>query len=469
MEFTESSSRKIIKEFEKALLTNTKQRAQFQDDALQFLESEINLNQILNTFLSISEFPSLFPFIVDSGVFSKLISLLSHENSDISVAAILVIEAWLDSDQEKCLVDPLMFPDHIQLLVQNMTRLSNQDEAADSGVFSSLSILESILSIDPSFATIISQTTDILNFIAKNISLKSFSSIRQYSIEILSILLLNSPESITLWNNLDGVDLLLRALSSFKKKDPIHSDEVSLMENLFDSICNSLSNIHSKEKFLTEEGLELMIIMLENRKMSRIHAVRVIDHAIENHAKLAQHFIDIGGLKKIFPIFMGLDRKIVKKYSEFNEDSDDEAVVSIIASLLKQSRRGSLFDRIILKFKESDCEKMERLLLLFQLYSLKSTRIQEDEDFLELNQDQQYLLRLENGLSTLQQISLIFGYLVLNETDDFLKSVIADGMIQLEDSIESISKILLEYSNSLDLEKKEERLEINDMIRSLKN
>lgn len=64
--------------------------------------------------------------------------------------------------------------------------------------------------------------------------------------------------------SIDFLDLLLRALASYKRHDPAGGDEYEHMENLFDALCASLMFAPNRQIFLDGEGLQLMILMLRS-------------------------------------------------------------------------------------------------------------------------------------------------------------------------------------------------------------
>lgn len=104
---------------------------------------------------------------------------------------------------------------------------------------------------------------------------------------------------------LGGIDDLLQLLAAFKRKDPKDDDEIELMENLFDGLCSALAEKENKRLFLEGEGIELMVIMIKDKKMARIRAVKVLNYAMSTKAGTANclRFVEIMGLKTLFSIF----------------------------------------------------------------------------------------------------------------------------------------------------------------------
>jgi beta-catenin-like protein 1 len=146
-----------------------------------------------------------------------------------------------------------------------MKRLDEETSGDDrQGVFNSLGLVESIVTVLPAMSDKVAP--QILPFLLGRIKIKSAESNlsnRVYASEILSILLGYSRDNRMLLEGCDGIDVLLRVVSGYKKKDPKEADEVEVLSNCFDSICSSLAEPEIKQKFVGGEGIELMLIMLK--------------------------------------------------------------------------------------------------------------------------------------------------------------------------------------------------------------
>ena len=87
------------------------------------------------------------------------------------------------------------------------------------------------------------------------------------------------------------------------------------MENLFDVLCSCLLFAGNRDLFLKGEGLQLMNLMLREKKLSRNGALRVLDHALTGPegSECCDKFVDILGLRTVFPLFMKTPSKHGKK------------------------------------------------------------------------------------------------------------------------------------------------------------
>jgi beta-catenin-like protein 1 len=88
----------MILKFEKAINKNQELRVRYADQPEKFMESEADLDEEIKNLLSLTEAPQMYPEIVKLGSVSSLMSLLSHENTDIAIDTIDLINELTDED-----------------------------------------------------------------------------------------------------------------------------------------------------------------------------------------------------------------------------------------------------------------------------------------------------------------------------------------------------------------------------------
>ena len=121
----------------------------------------------------------------------------------------------------------------------------------------------------------------LMQWLLKRLKAKMpFDVNKLYCSEILSILVQDSNENRLLLGNLDGIDVLLQQLAAYKRHDPNSTEEQEFMENLFNSLCSALMTKENRDKFLKGEGLQLMNLMLREKKLSRNGSLKVLDHGM---------------------------------------------------------------------------------------------------------------------------------------------------------------------------------------------
>ena len=91
---------------------------------------------------------------------------------------------------------------------------------------------------------------------------ENFKDTLNFKIHILKIILGGAMDSI------------LQQLAYYKRHDPASMEEQELMENLFDVLCALLLYTPNRDLFLRAEGLQLMNLMLREKKTSRYYRVR---------------------------------------------------------------------------------------------------------------------------------------------------------------------------------------------------
>lgn len=113
------------------------------------MESEVELHETLQELHVVATNPELYPLVVDLGAIPSLLELLSHENTDIAVGIVDLIQELTDVDilqetQEGAdtLIDALLEQQICALLVQNLDRLDESVKEESDGVFNTLGNLE---------------------------------------------------------------------------------------------------------------------------------------------------------------------------------------------------------------------------------------------------------------------------------------------------------------------------------------
>jgi beta-catenin-like protein 1 len=101
------------------------------------MESEIELNDAVQELHAVATQSDLYPVMVNMNGITLLVGLLNHENADISVAVISVLQELTDVDtlteseeQATFLIDALVRlldeSTHMHLMIEFVSRLSNR-------------------------------------------------------------------------------------------------------------------------------------------------------------------------------------------------------------------------------------------------------------------------------------------------------------------------------------------------------
>lgn len=231
-----------------------------------------------------------YPELVRSGSITLLIGLLSHENADIAIDVIDLLHELTDEDNEadedeneqqrssavKTLIEALVrctknrafcgFPhvyqlenSFLELLVENLSRLNEEEEADSLGVFHILGILENMLAFNPEISKTLIKKTKTLSWILNRIQNPIQDDNRGYAAELLSILLQNNRENRIAYGKDDGVEVSLKVLSV---THPMHFLVSGFSER---SPSNSGGRIPPREKNRNSWRMSLMLFVLHLR------------------------------------------------------------------------------------------------------------------------------------------------------------------------------------------------------------
>ncbi|KAI5300228.1 hypothetical protein KEM55_008692 [Ascosphaera atra] len=463
--------------FEKKISKNAELRAKFESEPQKFMASEADLDGDIKSLSMLSENTQLYPEFADLGCAGSLVSLLTHENTDIAIDAIEVIAELTDEDTE-CeqadwdkLVNAMLDTDLIDLLASNLQRLDESSEFDRAGVYHVLSVLENLSSQAP-MSERICKNTQILSWLLDRIQAKesTVSQNRQYSAEILSILVqLSRPNRLALINleKSDTIDILLQQLAMYRRRDPEkRSDEEEFVENMFDCLSCLVDEAEGKEKFVQAEGVELCQIMLEEGKLSKLRALKVLAHACSGKGAtvVCMKLVEVALLKTIFKLFM-------KK----QEQETIEHLLNIFSSLLIYLPGDSSHRiRALAKFMEKNYEKTEKLIKLRRDYSSRISIIDDgiakerkglSEEDQEIMEAEWLSRRLDNGLFSVQVIDVILAWLVAE--DEGAKKKIEEILADRDEDLRVIRATLQEQLNDLDETQIEEEINRREMLSTL--
>ncbi|KAL7623552.1 hypothetical protein AAE478_007235 [Parahypoxylon ruwenzoriense] len=419
--------RRTALNFEKRISKNAELRAKFESDPQKFIASEADLDTDIKALSILAEHPELYPEFARLGCVASLVGLLAHENTDIAIDAVEIINELTDEDvaaddgQWNALVDALMEADLLGLLVSNFERLDEEQEVDRSGVYYALSVVDNLCGWTATAEQVV-EREKLLKWLLRRIQTKeaSVSQNKQYAAELLAILVQTSSKNRRKMASLDAVDIMLQLVASYRKRDPEKGgEEEEYMENLFEALTCLVDEPEGKTKFVEAEGVELCLIMLKEGKLSKAAALRLLDHAVgglgQPSTEVCQRVVDAGGLKNIFTLFMKktLDGRAV------------EHLLGIFASLLRLLPADSPERiRTLAKFVERDYEKTAKLVRLRQEYATRVAAadavVREEQsgasaEEREERADDWFSRRLDAGLFCLQTLDVVLAWLVAED------------------------------------------------------
>jgi beta-catenin-like protein 1 len=452
--------KKMVLAFERRLRDNLEARMKYVDHPDKFADSELELHEELVRLKALAGAPELYPELVHLNTIPSIVGLLTHENTDIAVDVVGLVQDLTDEDVvedsdegAQVLVDALVENNALELLVQNLARLDEGDPDESAAVYSTLATIENMIEVRPAVSESVCEKTKFLRWLLTRIKPREFDSNKQYATEILVILLQSSAANQRRLGQMNGVDTVLQAVALYKSRDPKSGDEEEMVENLFDCLCSLVMPVENKERFVKAEGVELMIIIMKQKKSAYGSAMRALDFAMTKFPPACERFVDVLGLKTLFAAFMGKIPVNKKNQGERYKEDLEERIISLTASLFDGLSRGSRKERLLSKFVENEFEKVDRLMELYIRYAdrVKAEIERMDQlqlDDLELDDDERYNRKLESGLYTLQLIAVILGHLWYSEHQK-MRARIELLLRQQRLSKENVKAILQEYHENI--------------------
>eukprot|EP01134_Creolimax_fragrantissima_P000266 CFRG0266T1 len=466
-DFDAGAMKKLVLSFEKKLYKNQQMRVRYPDEPTKFLDSELDLSEEIQALHVIATAPDLFPLLVQLNTLPSILVLLSHDNTDIALSAVALLNEMLDADtlsespeDAEVLLNAMHNAQLLPLLFQNLERMNEELKDDADGVHNTLAIIENMCEIDSDTPSKIVKDTKLFTWIRERLLTKGLDANKLYCSEILSIMVQNSKDIRRKLANENGIDDLLRILAAYRNRDPKTPEEIEYMNNLFDCVTSTLLESEGKRRFLQGEGVELMIIMLREKKMSVFGAMKALTFAMGgDEVAMCKRFVEKRGLKSLFPRFM----KVPKGSKGVDEKADfEEHVCGVINSLLRNIHDSALRARLLNKFVEEDFAKVERLIELHEQYSEKVALVDRDNEhqsskyLAEMGGDNPelpsemkdvfYLNRLDNGLCCLQLVDSIIAEIMVAGVPQ-IRGKVKQLLAQRDRSLYGVIEVLDEFAS----------------------
>lgn len=466
--------RRTALSFEKRISKNAELRAKFEDNPQKFMASEADLDADIKALSILTDHPDLYAEFAKLGCVASLVSLLSHDNTDIAINAMEILSELTDEDvqadpsQWNALVSAMLHSDLPDLLTQNLSRLDESNDSDRSGVYHSLSLIENLASHSTTLDDLLEQS-QLLPWLLSRIQQKEkpTSQNKQYAAEVLAIIMQSSQSSRNHAIGQDAVDTLLQLLSLYRKRDPPkNSEEEEFAENVFDCLTCLVERPEGEKKFVDAEGIELCLIMMKEGKFSKPRALRVLDHAMggTGGGPVPERMVNAAGLKPLF-----------KAFTKSVDQPSLESTLGIFASLLRQlSGNSAPRIRTLAKFMENDYAAVQKLAKHRREYLIRMEKVdaqirqekeqRRDEDP-ELLSDEWLSRRLDAGLFCLQTVDVVLAWLIVEDAG--ARKKIQELLVERNDGIGSIQNTLKDQLSGLKHDTSEASMENVEMLKTL--
>ena len=182
------------------------------------MESEVDLDEEIKKLQALATRPDLFSEFISLNAVPSLLSLLTHENVDIVIDVVDLINELINSDDEAKLEDVTTLinamvkkenkPSHshnfckknlfslniqqlsndlLPLIYQTLTRLDETQAEEYKAIYDCLSIIENLIEVVPQVADKMPEQTEIVKFLLEKISKKNYPKTYLINFNINSI------------------------------------------------------------------------------------------------------------------------------------------------------------------------------------------------------------------------------------------------------------------------------------------
>lgn len=208
----ENLLKRLVLQLEKCILKNQEMRTKHADAPEGFLDSELALHEAIQALHAVATGPELFPRLVELGAVSSLLALLAHDNTDVTIAVIDLLQELTDVDTNsdeaergaERLVAELLEQQAVAVLVHTMERLDEAVAEESAGVHSARAIVENVTELRP-VACLPAAQQGLLQWLLTGLQRKApFDANKLYASEMLSVLVQSHEENRTMLGELRG-------------------------------------------------------------------------------------------------------------------------------------------------------------------------------------------------------------------------------------------------------------------------
>ena len=117
-----------------------------------------------------------------------------------------------------------------------------------------------------------------------------------------------TSEKANVGKNMDGMELLLQAIGRYRKTQPANDKQVEYLENACIVVSSCLTfSTRNVSAFLAGQGIELVLRCLKECVHAGGSTLKLLDYfgPDQIHKGACEHFVQAGGFKYLFPIFLG--------------------------------------------------------------------------------------------------------------------------------------------------------------------
>lgn len=164
--------KKLVLSFERRLKDNIAARLKHPNNPDRFADSELDLHDDLQKLRVLAGAPELYPDLVALNTVPSVLNLLAHDNSDIAADVVALLQDLTDEDAvedndapARVLVEALVENSALELLVQNLHRLSDSDPDDSTSAHATLATIENMVELKPEVAELVCERTKLMKWL----------------------------------------------------------------------------------------------------------------------------------------------------------------------------------------------------------------------------------------------------------------------------------------------------------------
>lgn len=358
---------------------NEQERIEFPENPEKWVMSEVDLDEVLNTIKNLTVCTNLYKSMIECDMFDDVINLLNHPNSDIIIESIEILKEItepsnvyeLNEEVYISLIEYLNNKKMCHFVINALEKIDEKEnEESYNAFYNILNIFENVFELENQLQNVLLTNSKLLFFLLNRLGqeVKSDDSNALYASEIVVLLILRINQFAKhiyddFYYTITIFDYLLKYISRYRKQDPENLNKEEILLNCFQALGYLLLSDKAKKVFENTTGLKLMLRLLSERKFLCFPSLKIMALFL-NETNSCNKFVELGGLKYLFCLFML--RNIPKKKVDLFEL--EENMITIISNLSLYCT-DIFLGRVLNKFGEKKCEKIIRLLELRQKYS----------------------------------------------------------------------------------------------------
>lgn len=445
----------LLHKLYKSIECNTVMREKYYDQPNKFMESELELNMIIDQLKSVATVPHYYYVLynVQYKLMDCIINLLQHDNDDIKHNTIHMLNELVDTDILNEIDDSNMCHQFIQyifhseiniLLISLLQRyqpmdtdwcIHNIDYGNNDIVTEILELYETVIEYDTALTQYINKNNLLYNYLYTiytcnrvNIGTDTLSGTLVYTVELLSLVLINDTDTIHEYINSNGIKYNIKIIKQLCKYPTIQLNEqqYEYMTYVLTVSSNVLyRNTVAIKQFTELSGTEYILQLIKLRPKLQKYSLQIIDYLCYGNVDNCNRLIDNGILSIVFALLLKSTHNI-------------DLLLSVVVQLFLHLT-DTPYKRLLHKFVENNYEKIDYLIEQYTRYN----------NVLLVIHDQSYVTQLSNGLDIIQHICCILCLLATaNNTQ--LTNTIQNKLIINRIEWNDIINRLRVYSDNLD-------------------